>query len=207
MVKEIPVPVYEQNLCVPRTHEGGLMPSTLSQVQKEAFLAVLHHIKDADKGYLPDGGFELIQAIFSGAAVEVIAYQADGRFLLVHRSDQHLEGWHIPGGFMRTESSLREACEVHLAKDGVSRQVTRIQTIGVYKWRHNEHPFGYPTSIVCACTLDSPVEGTDKYRWFEKVPARMLSGAPGSIHTDFLEHFIKYRKEILKGRPIPLIGD
>lgn len=107
--------------------------------------------------------------------------------LLDYRTDEFWNGWHIPGGrWQDPKLSVDQACnEVSKRELGVS--VRFLKDVMFYKW--NDHPYGYPLSLVCLCDSPDQVSESDTRRFFTEVPDDMVPH-----HGDFLQACFDYLK-------------
>jgi ADP-ribose pyrophosphatase YjhB (NUDIX family) len=129
----------------------------------------------------------------SRTAVEVLITDGNGRVLLVDRHDELWDGWHVLGGYIPANAaSISEAC-ARVAKREVGQEVKFEFVLATYKWKPGEHPYGFPTSIVCVCTISDPtkIATADTRRWFdaEDVPAQKEFLAP--CHHAFVDEFFR----------------
>ena len=137
----------------------------------------IEDLKDiaANNRFLPEGTFEAFHGAWgSFAAVEVLV-EKDGRVFLVHRVDKHWNGWHIPGGYTHSMAeSIEDACNrVATREFGCPVRFKRV--LHVYKWKPGEHPYGFPTSIVCLCEPLGEIQETETARFFDHVPDGFLA--------------------------------
>jgi len=171
------------------------------------------------KRFWPDQEtFDLNQRINAMPATEV-AVVKDGKLLLQYRKFGEgsspwptpfniVEGWYIPGGFIRQPNSLVQECLDHIRKDlrgeyaraGVSGfdlnsiKLGEPAMIGVHKWMPGEHPSGCPLSIICVCELlAGAIVETDYLKWFDKPVATNVQWHGGFIRQVFA--YIKASRE------------
>jgi ADP-ribose pyrophosphatase YjhB (NUDIX family) len=113
-------------------------------------------------------------------AVEVVASRTGRDFLLVHRRDEHWDGWHLPGGFMAPGESIAGACN-RVAEREVGVSVAFVRVVTAFAWPH--HPYAHAVSLVCHCTTPQgePRAGT----FFTELPAGMVMH-----HADFVRAFL-----------------
>jgi hypothetical protein len=116
----------------------------------------------ANNGYIPDQeSFDLFQKLVPWPATEVCLVNERGELLLQKRHFSEWPGefgkiddWHIPGGYMKCHGTIEDWCRKHLAKDGVIAEFEyREEIAGIVKWAPEEHPIGFPLSILCVCRL------------------------------------------------------
>jgi len=130
-------------------------------VLKEALKEII-----ANRGFIPDQeSFELMHQIVPWPAVEVGVFNSRGELLLHHRHFTewpgewaNIEGWYVPGGYMKIGGDLEYWCRHHMEKDGVLSPIRFVETCGVIKWKPGEHSFSNPVSIACACVLEGDLK-------------------------------------------------
>ena len=160
--------------------------------QHLAFL--LEKIVTADGGFIPDEAYTLVHKLVPWPAVEVIMTRNEHReFLLQRRNDRWWKGWHIPGGFVKPGESIAEACSRNARKDaGILGATVSSPLIAVRAWAPDEHPFGYPISLVFACTPNGMVTEHEDLAWFRDIPDHMIDD--GGNHVAFLQAFFNWRE-------------
>ncbi|MDO8729547.1 MAG: hypothetical protein Q7K26_06765 [bacterium] len=162
--------------------------------------AIKEIASDPEKSIPDQEAFELIHQIVPWPAAEVGVFNSDGELLLHHRHFKewpgewaHINGWYIPGGYMKPGGSLEDWCHTHLRKDGMLSPVHFLETCGVIKWMPGEHPFSNLISIACVCMLEKdtlefrPGE-ENRFRFFNKAV-----DSPVPHHTELQEMFFKWR--------------
>lgn len=139
--------------------------------------------------FLPDGTFKDFHGAHgSQTAVEVLV-EKDDRVFLVHRVDEDWNGWHIPGGYIQSKAeSIADACN-RVAEREFGSAVRFKHMLHVYKWKPGEHPYGFPTSIVCLCEPLGKIQETETARFFDNAPDGFL--AP--CHKQFVELYFNWR--------------
>ncbi len=142
-----------------------------------------------EKGYLPNQeSFEAIHKIIPWAAVEILVINPDipREFFLTRRNDQYWNGWHIPGGYVRTtHTSLIDACNSVATRElGNASAIISARLITAYLWK--DHPYGNPISLVYACTVDQRPHTNDHARFFSEVPSPMVPH-----HVDFIHAYLQ----------------
>lgn len=130
---------------------------------------------------MPLSVWKAIQDLVPTPAVEVLITNTDKDFLLIHRKDEHWNGWHIPGGFMLHKESIEKACNRLANKElGISVKFEKIIT--AYMWP--DHPYGSPISIVCKCNTDQKSKAG---KFFTEIPPNMVPH-----HGSFVKQFLQY---------------
>lgn len=155
-----------------------------------------------NQGWIPDQEtFDLVQQIVPWPAVEVCLVNDHGELLLHYRHFKEwsgrygkIQGWYIPGGFVKVGGTIEEWCQKHIAKDGVRAEIKFLGTCGVIKWAPGEHPTGCPISIACVCKLKGEISfrsGTEEN--FQFVNDAVLTDVPN--HTELQEMFFQWRNQ------------
>jgi rhodanese-related sulfurtransferase len=140
-----------------------------------------------DKGFIPDIAYKDYYGIRPLAVTEVLIYDDEGRFVLKHRYDEDFQGWHIPGGSLKSDGeTIQQACDRHVQMDEVAKGVTDLRIIGAHAYGPGEHPYGFPVINLIACKPTSRVIETDKCQWFREAPPGLIKNAP---HARYLEVF------------------
>lgn len=137
-------------------------------------------------GRLGDRVWFPAQKTFIFPYVEVaILSQDSSAILLDHRVDEYWDGWHIPGGrWQNPKLDVNEACsKVSQRELGVG--VRFLKDIMFHKW--DDHPYGYPLSLVCLCESQKEIPETETRRFFTEVPNGMVPH-----HGDFLQATFDY---------------
>ncbi|MBI5732376.1 NUDIX hydrolase [Candidatus Jorgensenbacteria bacterium] len=143
----------------------------------------------AEGGYLPDqASFEAIQKIVRWPAIEVLIIDPDNplSFLLTYREDKHWKGWHIPGGYVRPWHESPEATCEAIAKKELKGDFTITKATLImppHFW--TDHPYGYPISLVYACSVDRRPEISEHAKFFTDIPSPMVPN-----HDDFVRHYL-----------------
>lgn len=148
------------------------------------FLRDLREIA-ANNNYLPEGTFEAFHAAHGSMAAVEVAVEKDKKIFLVHRTDERWNGWHIPGGYIQSQDESVEAACNRVAEREIGCRVRLKRILEVYKWKPGNHPYGYPTSIVCVCEPLSEIETSDSRKFFGRAPDHFLA----DCHRQFVEKY------------------
>ncbi|MBP9869851.1 NUDIX hydrolase [Patescibacteria group bacterium] len=147
--------------------------SALSESQQAQLVELLTVIKN-DKGFIPDSCYELVYGLMPVAVIEVMLYDDEGRFLLKYREDQYFKGWHVPGGRVKRDELVPDACVRHVREDKVADGVTDIRIIGVHPQTKDEHPYGNPFCTLVAARPVGKVVENDTCKWFRDTPPDLI---------------------------------
>lgn len=161
-----------------------MMPTSLSASEQTELARLLGIIAEEDEGFIPDPAYRPMHKLVPWPAVEVLIYDENGRFVLTHRDDE-FRGWHIPGGFIGVNESYQEACDRNVRKERIVSAVTDLNLIATHIWLADEHPYGYPISLIFACKAVGEVVERDDLKWFEEIPPDVIP----ENHPSFLVHF------------------
>ncbi len=159
------------------------METTLNERDQAELVRLLRHVVEEDGGFIPDVAYRQLHGIVPWPAVEVLIYDQEGRCLLTYRDDD-FKGWHIPGGYMKPGEGYLDACHRHVRKENIVRDLKYALLIASYAWRHGEHPFGYPLSLICACRAEGEISERPDLKWFREIPHDLIPQ-----HRPFLKYF------------------
>jgi len=153
---------------------------------------LVKEMDEKDKGFIPAEAWAAIQTAFVIPYIELfVARQSatgDLEFILIHRQDEHWDGWHIPGGIWRTHLTAEDACNALSRKELGTTSGVELLAHGMWeKW--NDHPYGNPISHVCICRSLEVIEETESMRWFREIPDGMIAdgGHSKRFITDALQ--------------------
>jgi hypothetical protein len=94
--------------------------------------------------------------------------------------------WHIPGGYNRfNEPDIQAVCS-RLAMRELGVDVIAKRTLGEYKWREGEHPYGRPLSIYKECRPVGGITERDNLRFF---PCNELPSKIVVPHLNFIREY------------------
>jgi ADP-ribose pyrophosphatase YjhB (NUDIX family) len=101
---------------------------------------------------MPCDVWKALRGLVVQTAVEILITRNGDEFLLTWREDQHWRGWHIPGGFLGPEESLKAACR-RIAKRELGIEVIFEHLLMAYVWP--DHPYASVVSLLCICSTES----------------------------------------------------
>ncbi|MEK7195614.1 MAG: NUDIX hydrolase [Patescibacteria group bacterium] len=116
-----------------------------------------------------------------------VLVEKDGKVFLVHRVDEHWNGWHIPGGYIPCNAQSIDDAYNRVVKRELGYKVHLKKILEVYKWKPGEHRYGFPTSIVCVCEPLGEIKETETARFFEHVPDGFLA----DCHRQFVDKYFQ----------------
>ena len=125
--------------------------------------------------------------------VDLLVYDAKGRFLLTWRDDPHCgKGWHVPGGCIRFKETcaerIRKVAQKELGLQHIKFDQEPIKVFEIINREHrdiqNQNERGHFITLVYKCyapcefTIDEQLykEGEVGYmQWFDHLPDNLLS--------------------------------
>lgn len=164
---------------------------------------------------------QLAHAIMSVTAFEVVVWRRrpDGKveWFLMWRDFKEWPkkyrkpGWYFAGGYAHWLLTMQESCLKHIQKD-LANECRRtgqqfedrivfgtVTQIAASKWLPGEHPFGCPTSVLCAVELlEGELPVTDRTKWVTEV---MPTDVPRHEHFQravraYFETSKKFREQL-----------
>ncbi len=153
--------------------------SEMSQDElKEMAALALAHIENPEKG-IGSKLFDAIITVVPQTCIEAIVVdniEKPSKILVTPRHDEHYQGLHFPGGYIRFgdsyEQTIRKVIKRELRVSVKKSKFTGVLTGGV-------DSRGHTLGTVFLVELDgSPSDG----QWFDKVPSELLDG-----HKEFLK--------------------
>lgn len=117
--------------------EFKIFKNVLKKIQKQGF-------------WIYDGIFEEIHSTFSMWAIEIVILQKNKVFLT--KAPPHFKKglWCLPGGYNRWNEEIDILCK-RVSDREIGIPVKPLRTLGIYKWKKNEHPYGRPLSVFILC--------------------------------------------------------
>lgn len=120
-----------------KKYESEIFKKTLKKIQKQKF-------------WIPNEIFEIIHSTFSMWTIEIIILQ-DNKVFLIKTPKHFKKGlWCLPGGYNRWDEEIFTSCE-RIANREIGISVKPLKSLGIYKWKEGEHPYGRPLSVFILC--------------------------------------------------------
>jgi len=150
----------------------------------------LIRIARKNDGWFPDEeAFRLANECVTWGAVEVLITRNNGTEFLLRLREDHFNGWHIPGTFIKRNESLENAVgRVGIEDVGVPVKIVS-GPIAVLKWT-GEHLYARPLSILIECSAKKEIVETRTLKWFRESPKDMAF----ENHRRLLNAFKEYKK-------------
>ena len=112
-------------------------------------------------------------------AISLVVANRNGEVLLARRAMSPKKGfWHLPGGFVLRDESLRRCTQRVVKKElGVTISSTAAKFMGVFENLHKD-PRGHVVDLVYKMKIDAPrpTEETQEVKYFKKLPSSIAFG-------------------------------
>lgn len=128
------------------------MTSDNSNLKKSEELIVKKVLKKIrnENFWIPDEILEEVHSTFSMWALEIVIIQNKKVFLTPAPTHFKKGLWSLPGGYNRWNEDINSLSK-RIADREIGISVRPIKTLGIYKWKKGEHPYGSPLSIFILC--------------------------------------------------------